>query len=56
MKLEFERSPFHAEWSGFEIPKNQSLLQEEVNKLLKKGVTLECENKALDYISPIFLR
>ena len=38
MKLEFEESPFQGECSGFEIPKNQSLIQVEVNKLLKKGV------------------
>ena len=56
MKLEFEESPLQGECSGFEIPKNQSLIQEEVNKLLKKDIVVECEHKAVEYISPIFLR
>ena len=36
MKLEFEENPLHGECSGFEIPKNQPLIQKDVNKLLKK--------------------
>ena len=34
MKVEFGESLLQGECSGFEIPKNQSLIQEEVNKLL----------------------
>ena len=56
MKLEFEESPLQGECSGFEIPKNQPLIQEEVNKLLKKDVVIECEHEPVEYISPIFLR
>ena len=56
MKLEFEESPLQGDCSGFEIPKNQSLIQEEVNKLLKKSVVVECEDEPVEYISPIFLR
>ena len=56
MKLEFEESPLQGQCSGFEIPKNQPLIQEEVNKLLKKSVAAECEHKPVEYISPIFLR
>ena len=56
MKLEFEESPLHGECSGFEIPKNQLLIQEKANKLLKKGVVVECEHEPVEYISPIFLR
>ena len=37
-------------------PKNQSFIQEEVNKLLKKGVAVECEHEPVEYISLIFLR
>ena len=36
MKLELEESPLQVKCSGFEIPKNQSLVQEEVNKLHEK--------------------
>ena len=32
------------------------MIQEEVNKLLKKGVVVECEHKPVEYISPIFLK
>ena len=39
-----------------ELPKNQPLVQEEVNKLHKKGVAVECEHEAGEYFSPIFLR
>ena len=50
------RSLLQAECSEFEIPKNQPLIQEEVNKLLKKGVVGECEHKTVEYILPIFWR
>ena len=56
MKLEFEESPLQRECSGFEIPKNQPTIQDEVNKLLEKGVVAECEHQPVEYISPIFLR
>ena len=36
MKLEFQENLLHGECSGFEIPKNQPLIQKDVNKLLKK--------------------
>ena len=55
MKLEFEESPLQVGCSGFKIPQNQPLVQEEVNKLLKKGVVTECEDEVVEYISPIFL-
>ena len=55
MKLEFEECPLLG-CSGFETPKNQPLIQEKVNKLLKKGVVVESEHEALKYISPIFLK
>ena len=55
MKLEFEESPLQGECSGFEIPKNQPTIQDEVKKLLEKGV-VECEHEPVEYISPIFLR
>ena len=56
MKLEFDESPLQGQCSGFEIPKNQPLIQEEVNKLLKKGVVVESEHEPVEYISPIFLK
>ena len=56
MKPEFEESLLQGECSGFEIPKNQPLIQEEVNKLLKRGVAVECEHEPVEHISPIFLR
>ena len=56
MKLEFEESLLQGECSGVEIPKNQSMIQDEVNKLLKKGVVIECEHEPVECISPIFLR
>ena len=56
MKLEFEETPLQGQCSGFEIPENQPLIQEEVNKLLKKGVVAECEHEPVEYISPIFLK
>ena len=56
MKLEFEESPLQGECSGFEITKNQPTIQDEVNKLLEKGVAVECEHEPAEYISPIFLR
>ena len=56
MKLEFAESPLQVGCSEFEIPKNQPLIQEEVNKFLKKGIFVECKHKAVEYISPIFLR
>ena len=43
MKLESEESPLQEECSGFEISKNQPMIQDEVNKLLKKGVVVDCE-------------
>ena len=42
MKIEFEKSPLQVQCSGFEISQNQPLIQEEVNKLLKKEVAVEC--------------
>ena len=56
MKLEFEESPLQGQCTGFEIPKNQPLIQEEVNKLVKKVVVVECEHEPVEYISPIFLK
>ena len=56
MKLEFEKSSLQGECSGFEIPKNQLLIQDEVNKLPKKDIVVECEHEPFEYISPIFLR
>ena len=56
IKVEFEESPLQGERSGFEIPKNQPMIQDGVNKLLKKGVAVECEHEPVKYISPIFLR
>ena len=32
------------------------MIQDEVNKLLEKGVVVECEREPVEYISPIFLR
>ena len=55
MKLEFEESPLQGECSGFEITKNQPTIQDELNKLLQKGV-VECEHEPVEYISPIFLK
>ena len=57
IKLEFEENPLHFGCLGFKIPKNQILvrLNKGLNKLLKKGVAVECENKAVEYISSIFL-
>ena len=56
IKLEFEESPLQGECSGFEITNNQPTIQDEVNKLLEKGVVVECEHEPVEYISPIFLR
>ena len=44
-ETEFEESPLQGEWSGFEIPKNQPMIQDEVNKLLEKDVVVECEHE-----------
>ena len=55
MKLEFEENLLQVGCSGFEIPKNQPLIQEEVNKIFRKGVVVECEHETV-YISLIFLR
>ena len=55
MKLAFEECPLRVGCSGFEIPKNQPLIQEELNKLLEKDVVVECTPEAVEYISPIFL-
>ena len=56
MKLEFEECPLQAGCSGFQIPRNQPLIQEEVNKHFKKGVVISCEHEPTEYTSPIFLR
>ena len=56
MKLEFEETPLQGQCSGFAIPENQPLIQEVVNKLLKKGVVVECEHEPAEYISPIFFK
>ena len=56
MKLEFEESPLQVHFPGFEISQNEPLIQGQVNKLLKKGVTVEFDIKAVEYISPILLR
>ena len=56
IKLEFEEGPLQGECSEFEITKNQPTIQDEVNKLLEKGVVAECEHEPVEYISPIFLR
>ena len=56
IKLEFEESFLQGECSGFEITKNQPTIQDEVNKLLGKGVIVKCEYEPVEYISPIFLR
>ena len=53
MKLEFEESPAQGECSGFEIHKNQSIIQDEVKKLIEKGVAVECKHEPVNYISPI---
>ena len=56
MKLKSEKSPVQLGCSRFEIPKNQPLIRKEVDKVLKKGAVVECEQKAVEYISSIFLR
>ena len=56
MKLEFDESLLQVRFPGFEIPKNQPLIQEDVNKRLKKWVVAVCEHEAIEYISPIFFR
>ena len=56
MKLKFEKSPVQLGGSRFEIPKNQPLIRKVVDKVLKKGAVVECEQKAAEYISSIFLR
>ena len=56
MKLEFEEFPLQGECPGFEIRKNQPTIQDEINKLLEKGVVVECEHEPAEYISPIVLR
>ena len=56
MKLEFEKTPLRVGSWGFEISKNQSLIQEQVNKCLKQNVLVECEREAVEYISSLFLR
>ena len=56
IKPEFQVSLFHVVCSEFEIPKNQPLVQKEEDKPLKKGIAVECENEAVEYISPFFLR
>ena len=49
MKLEYEESPLQEGFSGFEIPKNRPLIQEDVNQLLEKGVVVECEHETVEY-------
>ena len=57
MKLELEESSLQREWcSGFEIPKDQPMIQDEVNKLLKKCFDVDSEHELVEYISSIFLR
>ena len=56
MKLEFDETLLQVRCPGFEIPKKQPLIQEDVNKLLKKWVVVVCEHEAIEYISPIFFR
>ena len=56
MKLEFEKSHLQGECSGIEIPKNQPTILDEVNKLLEKGLVVECEHEPVEYVSLIFLR
>ena len=59
MKLEFEESSLQREreWcSGFEIPKDQPMIQDEVNKLLEKGFDVESQHELVEYILPFFLR
>ena len=45
IKQEFEENLLQAGCSGFEISKNHPLIQEEVNKVPKKGVAAECEHE-----------
>ena len=40
MKLELWESTLQGECSGFEIPKNQPMIQDGVNKRLEKGVVV----------------
>ena len=56
MKLEFDESLLQVRCPGYEIPKNQALIQEDVNKRLKKWVVAVFEHEAIEYISPIFFR
>ena len=55
MKLKFEKSPVQLGCLRFEIPKNQPLIRNKVDKVLKKGAVVECEQKAVEYVSSIFL-
>ena len=52
MKLEFGETPLQVRCSGFEIPRNQPLIQEELNK----GVVIEPGHDAVEYISSHFLK
>ena len=56
MKVELEGSTLEVGCSGFEIPKNQILIQEKVNKLLKKGVVVECEHNCCRVYFTHFLK
>ena len=49
IKLEFEETPLQGDCSGFEITKDQPTIQDEVNKLLEKGVVVECEHEPVEY-------
>ena len=53
--VEFKKNPLQAECSGFEISKNQSLIQKKVIQLLI-GVVVVYEHKIVEYITHIFLR
>ena len=53
--VEFKKNPLQVECSGFEISKNQSLIQKKVIQLLI-GVVVVYEHKVVEYITLIFLR
>ena len=56
IKLEFEECPLQGECSGCEIPENQPMIPDKVDKLLEEGVVVESEHEPVEYISSIFLR
>ena len=51
--VESKKSPLQVECSGFEISKNQSLIQKKVIQLLI-GVFVVYEHKVVEYITLIF--